>query len=109
MLPAFSCTAENFFLLLSKKLKEKSPLKCVMVQEISAMDPFIIRHNPKYEIQRTQVALQCLILNRLHDDVTKTGLKLITKLIKKCGFHKKIRGLNLMNVHDEHNETYENL
>lgn len=53
----FKMQCRKFLVAIIDKLKERSPLKSLMVQGISAFDPFIIKFKPKNGTQRIQTAL----------------------------------------------------
>lgn len=68
----FRSQCREFLIAIIEKLKERSPLKYLLVLGISALDPFIIKHKPKNGIQRIEIALQCLHhANRVHGDVSE--------------------------------------
>lgn len=68
----FRLQCRELLVAIVEKLKERSPLKFLIVRGVSALDPFIIKHKPKIGIQRFQVALQCLVhANRVEDDVAE--------------------------------------
>lgn len=68
----FRLQCRELLIAIIEKLKERSPLKYLLVRGISALDPFIIAYKPKNGIQRIEVALQCLHhANRIHSDVAE--------------------------------------
>lgn len=68
----FRLECRKLLIAIIEKLKERSPLKYLLVRGISAFDPYIIKHKPKNGIQRIEIALQCLHnANRIHADVAE--------------------------------------